>query len=646
MSFLVPTAFALAALIPVIVAMYLLKLRREDRLVSSVYLWQRMVRDVEANAPWQRLRRNLLLLLQILFLAVLILTLARPFLWTEGTTGSHAILILDTSASMAAQDVRPDRLAAAKRRAQTIIASLPEDARTTVIAAGENAQVMSSATSDRLELRRVIDSIQITGASSDMSAALNLAAAIAARQTDTEMIILSDGNVTLPEGRSAILPADVRYVPIGTSGANQALSALSLRESDGKQSSLFVQVANYGRETASRRLNVTVDDQLFDAHDLDIAPGDQTTRVLDDLPAEAHVVEARLVGQDALPLDDRAWVVPRDGDSAAISLVTDGNAFLETALGLLPGLEVTTIKPADYDEGSLSDRRSPTSTLTILDATIPLTATLPASNLLFVAPPRSTEFFSVTGVISRPHPLAAGPDEPLLRHVDLRDVQVLKATQMALPEWGRTQIVDERSDSPLLVVGETEGRRIGVLAFDMHHTDLGLRPAFPLLLSNVIDYLTPGAGDARPGETAPGQALTFRVRPEVEEVVMKKPDGERLWLTPEAGQVTFADTDKPGVYRASWRDGTGEHRTVATAVNLFSPQESDVAPQENLPIGGTGTSQASTDHRERARRELWRPLGVTALIVLLIEWIVYHRSAAARAIEVITNNLSRLATKD
>jgi hypothetical protein len=68
MNFLAPAAFLLAALLPIIVLFYLLRLRRTEQVVSSVYLWRKMVRDVEANAPWQRLRRNLLLLLQLLFL--------------------------------------------------------------------------------------------------------------------------------------------------------------------------------------------------------------------------------------------------------------------------------------------------------------------------------------------------------------------------------------------------------------------------------------------------------------------------------------------------------------------------------------------------------------------------------------------------
>src|SRR5512147_2236894 len=89
MSFLTPLAFALAALLPVIVALYFLKLWREEQPISSTYLWRTLVRDTAANAPWQRLKPNLLLLLQLLFLLALILALARPFTWSASAAGSH-----------------------------------------------------------------------------------------------------------------------------------------------------------------------------------------------------------------------------------------------------------------------------------------------------------------------------------------------------------------------------------------------------------------------------------------------------------------------------------------------------------------------------------------------------------------------------
>src|SRR5262245_48968835 len=133
MAFLTPLALISALIVgPIIVAMYLLKLRREERRVSSTFLWKRVVRDVEANAPWQKLRRNILLLLQLLLLLLLALALARPFFRTTGIAGRNLIVIVDRSASMAATDVQPSRLDAAKQQAVRLIDQLPDGGRATI----------------------------------------------------------------------------------------------------------------------------------------------------------------------------------------------------------------------------------------------------------------------------------------------------------------------------------------------------------------------------------------------------------------------------------------------------------------------------------------------------------------------------------
>jgi Ca-activated chloride channel family protein len=161
MSLIAPLALISALVIgPIIVAMYLLKLRREERTVSSTFLWQRMVRDVEANAPWQKLRRNLLLFLQLLLLALLAFALARPFFPTAGIAGRNLIVIIDRSASMQASDVAPSRLEAAKQQAMTLIDQLPDDGRATVIAAGGLMDVPISGSTDRRLLRQSIEAIQ------------------------------------------------------------------------------------------------------------------------------------------------------------------------------------------------------------------------------------------------------------------------------------------------------------------------------------------------------------------------------------------------------------------------------------------------------------------------------------------------------
>ncbi|MFZ5916747.1 MAG: vWA domain-containing protein [Chloroflexota bacterium] len=634
MSFLTPAAFVLAALLPVIIAMYLLKLRRTEQLVSSVYLWRRAVRDIEANAPWQRLRRNLLLILQLLFLAALILALARPFTWTEGASGQALILILDTSASMAATDVAPSRLEAARAQARQLVDGLPADARVTVIAAGDGALVLLASSRDRRQAHQTIDSLRAGSGGSDLAAALELASAVAARQSDAEIVILSDGRATLPE-RLAV-EGRLRYLPQGISGDNQAIGTLSLELTPGgERLTAFAQVINYGDAAAQRRLTLYADGQLVDAYDLDIPPGGQRAVVADDLPAGAEIVEARLAGSDALSLDDRAWAVQRSASRAAVTLVSEGNLFLETALSLLPGLETTVVKPADFHQSQSTSlpTTQPLAHLTILDTFVPLTATLPVGNLFFIGPPRSTGYFSVTGAVDQPAPWPTSADDPLLAHVDLTGVSVLEAVRVPLPGWARTVVAGDPSPGsgqspgesvPLLFAGETDGRRVAVLAFDLHRSDLPLQVAFPILMSNLIGWLAPGSGAEVPLQVAPGAAVSLSLPPEVEAVAVRRPDGSTARLEPEDRRVTFADTAQLGVYQFTW----GEDARASLAVNLFAPAESDIRPAGSLPLVGAGEGGEAAP--QQARREWWPSLAWLALALLTVEWLVYHRASLTR----------------
>src|SRR5438046_8255561 len=103
-----------------IVVMYILKLRRKDVVVSSTFLWRQVIRDVQANAPFQKLRKNLLLFLQLLAALLLVLALTRPFWRARGIGGRSVVIVIDTSASMAATDAGRSRLDEAKREAGKI----------------------------------------------------------------------------------------------------------------------------------------------------------------------------------------------------------------------------------------------------------------------------------------------------------------------------------------------------------------------------------------------------------------------------------------------------------------------------------------------------------------------------------------------
>jgi hypothetical protein len=623
MSLISPLALLAAAVVgPLIVAMYLLKLRREERTVSSTFLWQRMVRDVEANAPWQKLRRSLLLLLQLLVMLLLVFALARPFLAAQGISGRNLIIILDHSASMGAADEPPSRLQAAKEQAYQLIDQLPDGGRATIIAAGGQMEVPAAATSDRRELRNAVSGITLSnGGGSDLSQALTLASALAAREADSEVAIISDGNVTLPTDLR--VPARVRYFPIGRSTENAAISAVALQPGPAGQT-LFVQASNYGSQPTTRRLDIYLDGAAFNAYNLVLDPGREQS-VVAEIPAQVRVVEARLAGEDPLPADDTAYAVSKLGDALNVRLVSDGNRFLETGLALLPGVKVTTV-PTSTTTFTETVAQVP---VTILDGVVP--AQLPPGNLLFIGPVRSTDYFSVTGEVEFPSVRPVGGDDAILRNVSLSEVSVLKAARIVPGSWGR--VVVDSDGAPLLVVGEREGRRVAVLAFDLHDSDLPLQVAFPLLLSNIMAYLAPGSG-AEANQLVPGQPLALQVDESITEVRVTRPDGSVVssrggGVQIQGGQAIYADTDTLGVYTVEELAGD---RTVAQhsyAVNLFAPGESKIAAQRDLNIPQTSGAQSTVSQERDGRQEFWRWVALAALIVLVLEWLVYQRNGLA-----------------
>jgi Ca-activated chloride channel family protein len=628
MSLLAPLALIGGLILaPIIVAMYLLKLRREDRPVSSTFLWQRMVRDVEANAPWQKLRRNILLLLQLLLLALLVFALARPFFRTAGIAGRNLIVIIDRSASMSATDVAPSRLDAAKRQAIALIDQLPDGGRATVIAAGGQMDVPAAATTDRRQLRQAINGITPrNGGGSDLSQALTLASALAAREAESEVAIISDGNVKIPPDLK--VPATVRYFPIGARRDNVAISALALQPGPAGQT-LFAQATNYGPDPVTRRMDIYLDGSLFNAYELDL-PAGRDQAIVVDVPAQVAIAEARLASEgdqaaDALPLDDRAWAAGSGGSATTVRIVGPGNTFLERALGLLPGIRVT-LAPTSTTTFTETAAQVP---LTIFDRVVP--PTLPAGNLLFIAPPRSTEFFSVTGELEFP-PLRPAPGEdPLLRNVSLSEVSVLKAARLVPGAWART-VVDS-DGGPLLAAGEKDGRRVVVLAFDLRNSDLPLQVAFPLLISNVVSYLAPGSG-ADATQLVPGQPLAIPVDKTVTEVRLTRPDGQELPLEVTRGptgdgQAIYADTDALGVYTVEQRAGDQVLARQRYTVNLFSAEESRIARKDELNVAQMSGQQVASTGERVGRHEIWRWLAAAALALLVIEWLVYQRNGIA-----------------
>ena len=707
MSFLTPLALVGLAFLPAVVAMYLLKLRRDEAVVPSTLLWQRLVADVEANAPWQRLRRSLLLLLQLLLVLLLAALAARPFLERPAGLAQDLVLVMDTSASMAATDVAPDRLAAAKALALEALRDLPAGGKVSVVAAGGSARVVVNATSDLGRVRAAIENLRVSPATGDLGDALNLADALAARSGDAEILVATDAALaTAPTTR---LNHDVTVLQVGRERDNQAIVALAVRQgSSGVTRSVFVSIANLDIEPAQRRLQLYGDGVLLEARDLALDPQTRSEAIIDDIPFSVRVVEVRLAAPeggtaDALSLDDRAWAVVPPDRVREILLVSEGDPYLETALSFLPNVRLFGVTPARYAVDSVRTDGTQWD-LIIFEGPVP--EDLPPTAVLAIGPKADSPLVDYLGTLRDPGIASLDPDEPILRYVDLSTTHIGTASRLALPAWART-VIPGPNGAPLLYVGEHEGRKAAVMAFEPRQSDLPLQVAFPILISNLAGELM--GGSTTPTEAiAPGQPVTLPLPAGATALEVTRPDGSVIELAPgTAGgvSVSFSQTDLLGVYTATavYPEATPSPAPTATptatptasptaspaataspgasptagptnppadpnapsqfAVDLFDPGESNIAPGSASAIealgkggpapsaspGASGAPSASpslapsaspaasgagagstADERPPARDELWVPIVLIALLVLMAEWLVYQRDAVQR----------------
>ena len=137
-----------------IVVLYLLRRKYLPKQVPSTFLWKAAVRDHAANKPLQRLRKNLLLPVQILAALVLALSLMQPNL--AGGKASRTVMIFDLSGSMQTVSNGKSRLEEAKDRAEEILDELPPGEEVTVLSAGTEVRQVLTGSTDREDIRHAV----------------------------------------------------------------------------------------------------------------------------------------------------------------------------------------------------------------------------------------------------------------------------------------------------------------------------------------------------------------------------------------------------------------------------------------------------------------------------------------------------------
>jgi hypothetical protein len=653
----IPAGLILAAVvIPPLVLLYFLKLRRRPLPIACTLLWKRSVEDLRANTPFQRLRRSLLLLLQLAALVLLALAIMQPQIQAGARRGGRTILLIDNSASMTATDGPGGRtrleevLGMARQRVETLHGRglfAGGGGETMIITFAGRAEVACRFTGSRPQLLAAIERVQPTHGPTRIAEALALGRAYTTNvDPDSNrpvgepatLELFSDGRIA-DEVEQVLRGEELIYHRVGSPDPdNVGVTGIAIERPYDRPGSVevFVSLASHNRAevTADVQLSVNTVARAIEEVTLGAAEADRATGVF--VPARANVVfapfeqpeeaiiEVALLRRDHLAADDAARLVVPPPRRLRVALAGQQSLPMTLVLGEIPSVqEVARLNEADYQkharEGTLGQFD-----IVILDGWAPAQGLMPPARYLCLGALPPLEGLNPFGQEEGALVLDVRQDHPLFRYVDLGDLYVAKHT--LLQPADDVVVLASGSRGPLVLSVSRGPLQAIVLPFHPMDSSWPYNRSFPTFIVNAIEYLGHAGDPITAGSFAPGDALTTRLPSTATDLELLLPDGSVEHPRPlDPTGFSWGPARLAGIYGLSWEESGGARSRRAFAVNLLDEVEGDIRPAERIfarerdvRVAGAGGGQYMS---------LWPWAIGLCLTVVMLEWWIYHRKA-------------------
>ncbi|MFP4352351.1 MAG: vWA domain-containing protein [Puniceicoccaceae bacterium] len=488
MNFLWPQAWFLAVLAAPVVLLYLIRTRPKQRTVSTLLFWEDVRPPLRSSPLWRKLRRLISLLVQLLFLLLLILALARPLPPWQGRNAEAVVIVIDASASMAAET--PDgrtRLREALGRVRDRITNLRPDDEAMLIVAGETPRIAARWSSSRRTLLDAAGAVATGRGPADTAEALALADALAGIRGDAVIHFLTDG---VSAGRVRTT-APLEIIRVGSPDpVNMGLTHLSARRSRLDAGTVLARVGLVRSDEAGAEsvtddqtvLELRVNGRIADRTPVRFDDGNRMVRTWS-LPSPGPLrIEARIVPppEDALAADDAASVGLGAAERVGVRLVSEPNLYLEAALAAIPFADATRVDPDDLAGDTDAD-------LYLFHRSTPPDGFHPRAMVLIRPEGEGGWGRRLEGRTAEAVVTDWRKESDPLRSAPLETVVFSSFARYETPPGA--EVFAESFGEPVLFGEWSGGRRWIVAAFGLEETDLVYRTVFPILIGNLLRSL-------------------------------------------------------------------------------------------------------------------------------------------------------------
>ncbi|MEM6468402.1 MAG: BatA and WFA domain-containing protein [Planctomycetota bacterium] len=644
-----------------LILLYFLKLRREPVEIPSTYLWARTIEDLHVNSLFQRIRQNLLLLLQLLVIGLAALALLRPGTLGERSSQGRMIFLLDASASMMAKgeaDVE-SRFEQARKQIRERIDNMEQDETAMLITFSDRAEVLQSFTNDRNRLRDALERAEGTNRTTNIIGALQAADGLAnPRRSSTtgdendvqvadpmpaDLLVYSDGGFQDVSEFNVgnLVPI---YQMIGSIKVNNlAITAFSADRNVERpgDAQAFATVRNFGDAEVECNVSLYVDGAWRDSEAISLKVDEETSLTFPlNQQESAASLQLKLESADAedqpleddLSVDNFAYAGLRPLRTVSVLVISEGNRPLEVGLSTESASKVCVaeFKSTSYlgSEEYKTRAAAGLDDLMIFDRCRP--EKLPKTNTFFIGELPSEEWAwssepgqTILVDLDRTH--------PIMQFLELYSLMIFQGRGVEGPT-GTRELVGG-TDGTVLALAPRDGYQDLVLGFEImssddegnvqSNTNWFVDRSWPVFLLNVLRHLA-GAADATAAPSfLPGETVRFRVESQIDRVQITRGSGAEPdeVATGESGVVEFVDSEVSGSYLVRAEDKLVELFNI----NLFSPQESDVRPRSEFELGYETVEAAGM---MESRSEFWRYFLFGALGILTVEWWLYNRRIA------------------
>ena len=571
------------------VALYLLDRSRRRQVVSTLRFWTQARQPVQTSRR-RMIRQPMSLLLQLAGILLLLLAIAQPRIGNPFARPGYDVLVLDTSAWMAARSGKNLLIDTARKRALQWVASLPAQDRVMLVRADALATPATAFESDPSRVRAAIVDSEPGATALDLNSAVRFARrAQALQHASGEVAYIGPGRIRSAQDSDTIDGVGLRVINVPDQVENVGLRRASIARSSSETGSpgtwdVLITVRNYGVRPHTVHLSVAFDRAPLGARQLELAAGAEQDAAFTVRAKQGGLLEANITPDDAFPEDDQAEFTIPALPHLPVTVYTAHPEVIRPLLSANALVDAQFRAPAQYKTDAHN------------------------TDTIWIDPPAAESPIAIAKTVS-------DPKGTRWSGLQARD---LKLKNTSIFRMAPQDVAFATTDDGPIIVARSGSKKTVVIGFDPGAPGTRYQLAIPLVFANILRWIDPEALQQTSVSLQAAGSVTMPLDPslaEDAEIQVKRADGAAVPFSIEHHALHLFSGGRDNLRVIT----PGREQNYA----LTLPEMWDA---RWIPPAGIARGLSRAPVSSNIPRQVWPWLAIVGAACLAAEWILYART--------------------